>query len=829
MILNLLKKVFLLSVLLSLLACGGGGGSAPTTPPAGPTDPTPPAEESFEATIRFTEYGIPHVSAADWGSLGFGHGYAYATQNFCVLMREIVVSGGQSQRHFGEDGDLAGDFVFALLGDDIQTAFVDEQDADSLALMEGYVAGFNRYLTDTGADSLPEGEEGCRNEPWVREITLQDYGKLLRKLAVRASTDPLADFIFASAGPNMTTASIFAPERKAQVQAIEISSIDTQAIKQGIAAIDFPTPEQLGSNAYAAGSDASQNGRGVLFGNPHFPWSGSNRFVMVHLTLTPEGEAEPEYDVMGAALHGFPLVSIGFNEDVAWSHTVSTGARFVLYELQLNPDNPMQYEFDGAMRDITARDITIDVQNGSGQIEQQTHTFYESHFGFIVDLGAVNPLLSGWPIAAGTGTIYAVRDINADNARGISTWRGMGQASTIAEMETAMMGIGIPWVNTIAADRAGQAFYGDISATANVSDAQRASCIAGLIAPLLTDFGLTTLDGSTSDCELLTDADAPAPGVIGFARLPKLSNNSYVANANDSYWLSNPASLLTGFPAIIGTEEIEQSLRTRLTFVQMEQRLAGTDGLGAAGVSPVLLQEMLFGSRNYAAELVLDDLNDLCASTVDWSVHSSNGAAMTQACEVLALWDGLHNNDSIGGHVFYEFWETASDIENLWAIDFDPSDPVNTPNTLNTTDPDVLNSVRTAFIDGVERLLAANIPLDAPWGTVQYSERNGVRIPIHGGSGSMLFSVITSDLVADEGYSNIVHGNSYMQTVGWDASECPDAFGLLSYSQSTDPASDHYADQTELYSNKQWIDMPFCEADIADKLIGEEISLEQVR
>ena len=76
-----------------------------------------------------------------------------------------------------------------------------------------------------------------------------------------------------------------------------------------------------------------------------------------------------------------------------------------------------------------------------------------------------------------------------------------------------------------------------------------------------------------------------------------------------------------------------------------------------------------------------------------------------------------------------------------------------------------------------------------------------------------MFSVISSGLVDGEGYSEIVAGNSYIQAVSWNESDCPDAYAILTYSQSTDPASDHYADATELYSEGGWIDMPFCEAD----------------
>jgi acyl-homoserine-lactone acylase len=77
----------------------------------------------------------------------------------------------------------------------------------------------------------------------------------------------------------------------------------------------------------------------------------------------------------------------------------------------------------------------------------------------------------------------------------------------------------------------------------------------------------------------------------------------------------------------------------------------------------------------------------------------------------------------------------------------------------------------------------------------------------------MMFSVITTNLVPGEGYSAIRHGNSYMQAVTWDETDCPDAYAMLTYSQSTDPASDNYADSTALYSKGGWIDMPFCEAD----------------
>ena len=75
--------------------------------------------------------------------------------------------------------------------------------------------------------------------------------------------------------------------------------------------------------------------------------------------------------------------------------------------------------------------------------------------------------------------------------------------------------------------------------------------------------------------------------------------------------------------------------------------------------------------------------------------------------------------------------------------------------------------------------------------------------------------------VQDEGYSNITHGNSYVQTVTWDGTECPVAYAVLTYSQSTDPASDHYDDQTRIWSAKEWNAMPYCNDDIEAEKISE--------
>ena len=126
---------------------------------------------------------------------------------------------------------------------------------------------------------------------------------------------------------------------------------------------------------------------------------------------------------------------------------------------------------------------------------------------------------------------------------------------------------------------------------------------------------------------------------------------------------------------------------------------------------------------------------------------------------------------------------------------FDAENPVTTQNTLNDEDPVVVEAVEQALGDGVDFMVDGGIPLERIWGEVQFR-------PVGPGE-------------------DIPTGNSYIQTVTWDETECPDAFAVLTYSQSTNPASDHYADLTQVYSDKGWNDMPYCDADIQAAKIDE--------
>ena len=145
----------------------------------------------------------------------------------------------------------------------------------------------------------------------------------------------------------------------------------------------------IGSNAVALGPDATANGKGMLLGNPHFPWDGSERFYESQLTIPGK------INVEGGSLLGVPIINIGHTDNLAWSHTVSTAYRFTPFELTLVPGDPHSYLYDGQIRaDDRAENVTVQVRNPDNSVTPQTRTLYSSHHGPIFTdlLGIAAPL-----------------------------------------------------------------------------------------------------------------------------------------------------------------------------------------------------------------------------------------------------------------------------------------------------------------------------------------------------------------------------------------------------------------------------------------------------
>ena len=704
-----MKYLYQLALLLLITGCAGS------------------PEPQYEVQVRWTSHGIPHVKADDWGSLGYGFAYATAMDGVCVIARDVVRVRGELSKYFGpDDGNFESDaFHKALIDQARLDAFTQAQSARTLAFSDGYVAGYNRLLRDSG---LPAS---CKDAPWVREMDADDLTRVTIGVGIRYG---LGQF------------------------------------DQGIA-----------SNGVAIGSALSASGRGILLGNPHYPWHGPSRFHMIHLTIPGE------LDVMGASLLNSSRVAIGFNKDVAWTHTVSTALRFTLYELQLDPQDPTRYRYDDAYRQLEAKRVDVEVRGEEG-IETRSHQVLLSHFGPVLQSGELGPR---------EGRALAIRDAVIDNYLTAETYDAMALARSTEDIEAAISRQGIYWVNTIAADRHGNAFYADISATPNVDAALIEDCRVARDA--LPDH-LVVLDGSRSACEWREDERSLVPGTLPPEAMPRITRPDYVTNTNDSFWLSNPQAPLEGYSPIIGPERTARSLRTRAGLVMMAEFIER-----GGQITPEDVQAMIDSHRNYSAELLLEEVLGVCRGE----------EALAEACAVLTAWGRTEIVDARGAHLWREIWILLRETPDLWKVPFDLADPVNTPRGLNIENDAVHGAVLAAIKGALVKLAEHDVAIDARLGDVQYAVRNQAKIAVPGGDGlGGMFSMIITELESAEGYTPIIHGNSYMQVISWDAEGKLDPRAILTYSQSPEPDSPYFADQTQMYAQGRWLQLPFSEVEI---------------
>ena len=287
------------------------------------------SQSQYQAEVIRTEYGVAHITADSYGGLGYGEAYAAAEDHVCNMALALAQSRGESALALGmsaTSANAARDIVVKALNiqNRASTALA-QQNPDIREWLQGYAAGYNDFLA---ANSDGVGS-WCDTADWVRAATADEF--MAQYLMLLQTLPRVAQAITAAALPTLQT----------QAQAHHSESDTSMA-----ATLSDLELRGMGSNALALGKQRTENQRGALLANPHYPLYGIQRFWEKHLTIPGE------YEAYGVGLIGLPGVTIGFNEAVGWTHTVSNSKRTVIYKLQLNPENPTQYRWNDGWRDL---------------------------------------------------------------------------------------------------------------------------------------------------------------------------------------------------------------------------------------------------------------------------------------------------------------------------------------------------------------------------------------------------------------------------------------------------------------------------------------------
>lgn len=769
--------------------------AAPSTDAAPTTDAD--GRRSYSAEVRRTTHGVAHISADSWADLGFGQGWAIACDHLPTIADQIVKVRSERALFRGagpSDVHLASDLGYLALGiSDRAEAFRSAQEPYLAELIRGYVAGYNHRVAEVLAapDLLPDW---CRDAAWIRPIEELDLYRYLVDVALMGSGRNLAPLIGWAQPPG--------PDGPLPAPSME--------------ALSGPSPA---SNGWAFGGDATRSGGGLVFANPHFPWTGEARFWECHLSIPGE------FDAYGVCLLGAPGIQMGFNRHLGWAHTFSKGHRFTVYQLALG-ESPTTYRYGEEVRDMTSESVAVKVRSDDDSIETVERELYRTHHGPVLAL----PLL-GWS----EQMAFSYRDANIDNTEVLSQFMGMARATSMEEFQQVFaVHKGLPWVNTLAADDRGTAWYTDASATPNLSDAAqqrfRERLETDLVAAMAFEARIAMLDGSEPDDEWVEEPGSRSPGLVAADRLPSLGVRDVVINANDSHWAPHLTHRLEGYPVLCGLERVPLSMRSR-------RNLTTSAALAAGGVTTDDVIDALYRSPGLSAELLRDDVVRRCLA--------SGGADLESAAEVLAGWDMGVTVDAVGAVLWREFMYGFDDAAwrrgpGLFDVHFDVEDPIHTPRGLAAAaGDDAADPVLAAMRAALAALAEAGIDADQPLGSVQWAARGDERVPVPGGDeGDGVLNIMTPkgalastsldplprspaavpgrgrSGLAEGGYPE-TYGASFIMAVEFTASG-PVGQGLLAYGQSGDPRSPHHADGTRAFAEGRLRPLRFTEQQILD-------------
>jgi acyl-homoserine-lactone acylase len=195
--------------------------------------------------------------------------------------------------------------------------------------------------------------------------------------------------------------------------------------------------EPQGSNAFAFNSKKTADGNVYLAINTHHPLEGQVAWYEAHLS-SDEG-----WNIIGSLFPGSPVIFTGVNNNLGWTHTVNHPDRLDVYELEMNPDNSLQYKVDDLWYTLEETVVKLKVKVPGFNLHVKRKV-YQSIYGptVITDKG-----------------VFSLRTGGIMDIRGLEQWYRMNKASNFREFKTALKMEAHPSYNIVYGDRYDTIYY----------------------------------------------------------------------------------------------------------------------------------------------------------------------------------------------------------------------------------------------------------------------------------------------------------------------------------------------------------------------------------
>ena len=356
-------------------------------------------------------YGIPHIYAQSLEDLFFAQGYVHAQDRFWQMEFWRHIGQGRVAEITGAAGVANDKFIRTVGWNRLAAhtiAYYEREAPEYITILEAYSAGVNAYIAERGPNlALQLTILGLVNEPWEIEpwtplntiswavVMSNDLGGNWRNERDRAqllqTLDP-ADLEILWPGYPYESRPVIAPT-EAQVTALDAggsqagakaTAVDWRRVNtaivgaipdNGFALGDGPW---IGSNNWVVSGAHTASGLPLLANDPHLG-------VQMPAIWYEVGLHAPGFNVVGFSFAGVPGVIVGHNDRIAWGVTNTAPDVQDLFIERINPDNPNQYEFMGAWRDMEIIEEVIKVNGGEDVVLQVRQTHHGPIISEVVD------------------------------------------------------------------------------------------------------------------------------------------------------------------------------------------------------------------------------------------------------------------------------------------------------------------------------------------------------------------------------------------------------------------------------------------------------------
>ncbi|MBC8171356.1 MAG: penicillin acylase family protein, partial [Anaerolineae bacterium] len=435
-------------------------------------------------TIKRDEWGVPAIYATNTHDLLFAQGYTHAQDRWWQMEWFRAVGDGRLQELTGKNADLLSNDVFIrtigwrrAANRDLET-----YDPETMAYLQAFTDGINAYILDkNGGDLAFEysilGVTGVNIpvRPWTLGDTIvwqkvmswdlsnqlydldrADYVDLLGEDLYNAYKPPYPfdskpTIVQAEALPiTQESSSLAAYQSSATLLPVGDTQLAGNFIPQGFA---FGSGEGIGSNNWVVSGDLTESGMPLLANDPHLGIQMPSIWYEIGLHCRPITDECP-FDVKGFTFAPFAGIVIGHNNRIAWGFTNVDPDVMDLYNIEINPENELQYKWDGEWRDLTVHEEIIRYGDSD---ETLTLMVRETHLGPIMNDNRVNDdgTLSGF----NNEDPVALRWTALDQSRTLKALFDLDKAQNWDEFRAAASLFDAPSQNLVYADVDGNIGY----------------------------------------------------------------------------------------------------------------------------------------------------------------------------------------------------------------------------------------------------------------------------------------------------------------------------------------------------------------------------------